>query len=479
MFDDIIKNKANSHESPVPPDAWDNIVKKKKKRRAALWWWGGAALLLLGLSTAGYFFIAPKKSVAVSEMKVPATPLPKPNNAAAGTTTIAKEQEAKPVNNTSRQVVSETNNQGNDKNLSNSSGTFTSKKKIAVSITNAEAAANEQVLYKPGKKSSKQKGRLSLQQTAPQPEEEIIISKKDNEEAAEKTISNKKEKITVEDNNITTTAGIADKETAPAGKDDKKTAEAPEGKTNDKKENNSTKKHWFIEAMASPLLSSSTVEENIVFNRILTVNNSISVYNGKLVKTSIEPAVAFSLAVRRELNKKFSIGTGLQYLLLKENISIQGKETNTISTPVQRLINGQLVADTVITVTEGTRSIDAVNSYQLISIPVFAQYNIVQKKQWSIGAVGGVYLNLSSQYQNEIDRNAAAPLTTGRTEKNTGMGMDLFTSIRVGKRLGKRLEFFTMPSMRWNLTKYNIKNSLLNKNIRQAGVGFGICYRIK
>jgi hypothetical protein len=66
MFDDFIKNKANEHEAPVPPDAWDNIVQKKKKRRFAFWWWSSVSLLLLVLSAGGYFLLAKKNDTTTT-----------------------------------------------------------------------------------------------------------------------------------------------------------------------------------------------------------------------------------------------------------------------------------------------------------------------------------------------------------------------------------------------------------------------------
>ncbi|MBL0356086.1 MAG: hypothetical protein IPP72_04010 [Chitinophagaceae bacterium] len=209
----------------------------------------------------------------------------------------------------------------------------------------------------------------------------------------------------------------------------------------------------------------------------------MSIFSAKLVSTSIDPSVAFSISARRELSKKLTVGLGLQYLLLKENITVSGKETNTAYSVVQRLVNGstgpELINDTVATVTEGTRNINAVNSYHLYSIPVFIQYHFVQKRSWSLAAVGGMYINISSSYQNEINRDAAAMLTAipAAASKKT-IGLDIFAGLRFGKSIGNKIEFFALPSMRWNLGKYNIKNSLLNKTINQAGLSIGISYKV-
>src|ERR1700739_4061364 len=45
-FDDIIKQQADGHQSPVPPDAWDNISKKKKRKPYPVFWWSLSAIVL-------------------------------------------------------------------------------------------------------------------------------------------------------------------------------------------------------------------------------------------------------------------------------------------------------------------------------------------------------------------------------------------------------------------------------------------------
>lgn len=497
MFDDIIKNKANEHEAPVPPDAWDNIVKKKKKKRFAFWWWSSALLLLLALSTGGYWLLNTKSEKAVAktgensnmhtEQKIKETATPVNEIKKAEETAPALPLENKDV----AATAGENNIAVNDLISKQQPVTVAGKSKTKITTTNAAAEENELKVTGGNKKIKKTKDKLKAQQTTPAIDENLAANKKIkaniNTPVAEEAV---KEETGGEESKQVTIAAVPDEKITTA-EEEKKTNGTNNNKTekpekyeqvNNKKTvvaKQKPKKHWFVEAAAIPVIASSFYNENISFNRTLTLNNSTSVYKANLVKASIEPAVAFSLLLRWEVSKKIALGTGLQYMLLKENIHIEGKETQTTYSVVNRLVNGQLVPDTLATVTEGARNISAVNSYQLFSIPVFVQYSIIQKPQWSLGAVGGFYFNISSNYKNEINRNAAAPLLPlpGTTNKSN-KGMDIFAGIRIGKKLSRRLDLFAMPSMRWSLAKYNIKNSLLDKNINQAGVGFGISYRI-
>jgi hypothetical protein len=507
MFDDIIKNKANEHEATVPPDAWDNIVKQKKKRRFGFWWWGGIAVLLFGLFTAGYFIskssddktiVAESKAKPFAEEKSNATNpgVQQPGELNTGGSQVATE---KVTTNSNEDGLQELANDKPDSDTKTTKGSLSvqNKSPLADEISNASSSKNEKkannskpLLAANNRKKKSSKGKAIYNSTAAAPEEvntipiasRYLSGGKKESPVAETTIEVPEQKeetknAIVNNNEESKTPTPIDKN-LPAVKEESKTA------TEIKKENTAlvkqTKKHsWFLDAGIAPLLVSSQYDENVSFNRTLFANNNLSVYNASLIKTTIEPSVAFLLAVRRQLNKKITIGTGLQYLQLKENISIEGKETNTQYNVVNRLVNGALVADTVETVTEGTRSITAVNSYRLFSIPLFAQYSIVDKPKWSVGIVGGMYININSSYQNEIDRNATARLLASPVAENkTTTGVDVFAGLRIGKTLGKRFEFFAMPSMRWNLSKYNIKNSLLNKSLNQASVGFGISCKI-
>ncbi len=491
MFDDIIKGKANEHEAPVPPDAWDNIAKKKKKRRFAFWWWSSALLLLLALSTVVYLLLNKENGNAIAKTDE-ANSIKKQqkiNEPQAPVNEIKKDNEAEatlPLANKDISATTEKNTiPAKDIGAEQQRITITGKSKTKITTTNAVTGESEIKVAGSNKQIKKIKGKLKAQQTNGETEELIAVNnnEKTNDDRSIISTEEKEEKTEIQDKEIIAIKPV-DVKPAPVI-EEKKTTAIEANKTDNKKTNptvakKATKKHWFFEAGAIPLIAASHYNENSSFYRNHAVNNSVSVYKANLVNASIEPAVAFSLLVRREVNKKIAVGTGLQYMLLKENMSIEGKETKTTYAFVDRLVNGRLVPDTVATVTEGTRTISAVNSYQLFSIPVFVQYSIIQKPKWTLDAVGGLYFNISGNYKNEINRNAAAPLLAapGTTNKSN-TGMDIFAGIRISKKLSKRLDLFAMPSMRWSLAKYNVKNSLLDKNINQAGVGFGLCYKIK
>src|SRR5207237_9038049 len=114
----------------------------------------------------------------------------------------------------------------------------------------------------------------------------------------------------------------------------------------EKKSNHS----WFIDASFSPAIAIQQYDRSAVFSRSSFSASGSSDFSGKLISTEIDPSVAFSIAVRKEINKKFSISAGAEYLQLKEHIVISGFEKNTSYNIVDTLIynvNGtELVKDT-------------------------------------------------------------------------------------------------------------------------------------
>lgn len=490
MFDDIIKGKANEHEAPVPPDAWDNIIKKKKRKRFAFWWWGSGLLLLLG--TTGYFLLDHnKKDTIVSQSNNGQ------KNNPGGNIPIASENKDRSTqtatgatSHTSSITKDNTAINEKEKKQMNTPGSATisiSAGEPADDISSSAVAGNKTTIAnKPGSK--KIKGSVSFQQLSPATGD-ITVAEKAAEPVEEGRINDEEKK---HGNNIPTAEEEKNKPVQELAvvtgekKDDKKTGTKTD--TVSKKNNiplakQTNKKHWFIDAGITPLVPLQQYDAPVSYSRSQLSNNNLTEYNAHLVKTTIDPSVAFAFTLRRELSKKLQAGIGLQYVVLKENISIEGNEKNTEYTIVQRLVNGsngpEMVDDTITAVTEGTRTIEAVNSYHLYSIPVFIQYSFVQQKKWNLSATLGTYINIAGTYYNEINNNTGAPLLPVTASSNeTNIGCDVFAGLRFGKVVSNRIELFAAPAVRWSISNYNFKNSLINRNTRQACVGFGLSYKI-
>src|SRR6185295_11453701 len=103
QFDEIFKNRLPGHESPVPDDMWDRIIRKKDKdRKGFFFFFKLSGLFLLGFGI-GYILLfginknpsEGQKNSTAKDITVPATADgksndPNPKKTAVSTTTSTK-----------------------------------------------------------------------------------------------------------------------------------------------------------------------------------------------------------------------------------------------------------------------------------------------------------------------------------------------------------------------------------------------------
>lgn len=214
-----------------------------------------------------------------------------------------------------------------------------------------------------------------------------------------------------------------------------------------------------------------------------TVNStSRSEFMANEIHTVVNPSFTYSIALRKRVAAKWYAGIGLQYTQVKETVRLTGTEKNTRFNVIKRLDNSGLflVDDTVASVTNGTRVIHATNSYRFISIPVFAQYNLWQKKNWLLSWNGGLVFNVSNLYKNSIEgtlqpQYSAAGLANKKERK---IATDVFMSLRLSTLIGKHYRLFAEPAMQFNLQQYRMSNMVNYKHIHKAGLNVGIAWEI-
>lgn len=533
-FDDIIKQKADGHEAPVPKDAWDNIVKKKRRKPYPVFWWSLSSLLII----AGLFAL-----IHFNKEGVSSTPASKNNYAvekSAGkdgspvninnndvtnldNSIQGKEKEdghhnnnGTSLNDTAIIANTNSNNIKDGKPNPNNTGSNNAQKSLTTTLPDSYAADNstqQHITASDQAESTRKNKKLTgnkngsarfVIKSADVDDEEIISNtgpggKKDTRR---KAIAEKEDKDIEVDNNVDPepssdkkivsmkpvpgTGNVVIKDSVQKERTDSSSVlthkEDPKGNRKAQDTTKSNKTPGFtIEFSGMPVFPIQSYNNDIAIKRSVVGANYREDYTANTVHTTIEPAVAFSLAVSKRINNKVRIGIGLQYLQLKEEIKLSGEETHTTYTEIDRLVNGSLVKDTVETITKGTRTIDAINSYKTYSIPLFMRYSAVNNCSWGIDINAGLYFNISSRYHNSIN-GVLEPVYNDVMQQpgnKTSTGVDLLAGIRLSRKLHNHFLLFTEPCMRFNLNEYELENSVINKKIHQAGIAFGIAYSIK
>jgi hypothetical protein len=194
-----------------------------------------------------------------------------------------------------------------------------------------------------------------------------------------------------------------------------------------------------------------------------------------------QTAVSLTALVKKAISAKTQAGAGVSYTVIKEYIKLKGQETNTVLSVVKRLQNGnQLVNDTLSVTSTGFRSIDAVNSYHFLSIPLSIQYQLSRGKEWELALQAGLDINLSSKYRNAIAGKLVPYDGSGNpvTAKNKSLGLGVQTGLYIERMLGKRYGIFASPYLQLNPSEINLTGMPARGKISRAGIGFGIHYRL-
>jgi phosphoribosyl-AMP cyclohydrolase len=240
---------------------------------------------------------------------------------------------------------------------------------------------------------------------------------------------------------------------------------------------------WTIDFSITPFIPVQKNEALSYLQRTKITDGHQAIYTANETQTSEELSFAYSVAVRRKINKKLELGTGLQYSRIREKVWLSGKEINTTFSVIQRLHNDNsgpyLLNATYESNTSGTRIINAYNSYNTFSIPVFIQYALTEQRYFSLYLNTGAYVNVIRKYSNSIDGNFNVAYVSGMKQGShkMNMGVDLFAGLRLASP-GKKYRFFAEPNFRYSFMKNNTSNMINAKYIHQAGLSVGISYHI-
>jgi hypothetical protein len=518
QFNDNIKQKADAHVAPIPPDAWDNIAKKKKRRLLPFYWWSLSSLLIVaglffyfnGSKTKSTGLLANNQHTQLSQSestKINTTINKKvtQNKIVDSATNIVKDKIDRYDNKRSDEKrndsVSNLSNVNNDITVENrikpSSSRLVFKAKMDMITTNAIASTdntddNNRAIKK---YSTNKRLRLKTSSAEASSDPELMkeeanstantnVPKLDNNANDNKTILTKENTLTEGCNKLI--VGILTKPPIDSSSGALKKDIALDKKKNPVQKNINAGKSpsLILDFSITPFSPIQEYDVPQYVKRISIDNGSNTVYTTNAVKTSLQFSTAFGFGIRKNIGHRFMIGTGLQYAQINENITLSGTDSNTTYMPIQRLeVNSSgpyLVNDTISSTTTGLRVITATNSYQLYSIPVFIQYNFIDHPSFSLAITGGSYFTFA-QYHNSISgklESVYAYSPQPANEKNN-LAIDLFGGIRATKKLYKNFLLFAEPSFRYNPSNYKLKNTFLNKNINQAGLSLGLSYKIK
>jgi len=500
-FDDIIKQSAQQREADVPGDIWENIARKKKRRRGPFFWF-----IFMLLFLAGTFVVwninnnTPAKfSNVKNELKENKNPNYKNNdyrkNSTENITTDSLTDIA--VNdhsiNTPGSVVTDRSlNNGKEIRVKTNINT----KAVSKNLPQPGSTKGKNILHKKSNRS------YTVSIISVDPTEEKIYptahNKRKSKGRTRTNISNGETESTINSiasdavktdnaNEITGSLKIDSADSSTTKKFIPVISDSPSIKkeitntVSQKEKRKKKKKSLMIEVGLTVVFPMQQYEHPEYVKRTISNTDMLSEFKSDNIKTAIETGAGLTINLVKPLNKKWSMGGGIQYLRLTERLHFEGIETVTNYTIVKRLVtdpNGSyLKNDTVSSTTRNNTTINGRNIYNIFSIPLFVRYQFLSGKKLSCAFTTGIYIDLL-RYQNKLPGKFENVYASGKQFNNSKneIGLDLFAGIHLSGILRKKYNWFAEPGFRYNLFTSKTGNLSFNKMIHKPGINFGIIY---
>ncbi|MBI1783313.1 MAG: hypothetical protein HYR66_18415, partial [Sphingobacteriales bacterium] len=208
-------------------------------------------------------------------------------------------------------------------------------------------------------------------------------------------------------------------------------------------------------------------------------------------KQAEKSQVGFSAGVRiaKNIGERFILKTGFNYSQINEHlkfINTQDVKTVTVITTRTVTSGGQTVtiSDTTTVTQIGTSYYNYYNRYRTIDLPLILSYEFGNSRNLSVAISAGPIFNLTSWYSGKIldtsfrlvDINTSGTQGVNAWKKNIGMG--LYGSLSISKRLNDQMQLFFEPYIRYNFKPVNINETIVKQKYMTTGLQVGIRYNL-
>ena len=499
FFDKSVRKKLEGHEAPVPADAWANIQKGKKKKRPLLLVWLLAILLLGGGASVYYYskqeaneLLAKKEGSLLQQNKIlPADSnnLPAANAGASISTNDPsvkagdnRDSGAKPVDNINASTGQDNKllakvdageiNQDQQAAVPSKKGKTNNRQKNNAGIIAAVTSFSDNNETKNRSKRSAGNGRQNIKISAPG-----VVAESTGTEWTAAENETVLWKDSIHDAGATVNAVTA--------------AEKTTGK--DSVVNNDHKEPAAMAQKNKPSQKKAGIEIGFGFSGFMPVGNQARLssisrtmetdmhkaeFTADKISIRLQPSVGLDLTLYKAIAPRLKAGAGIRFQQVKEYIQLSGNEINTRYTLVKRLQNNVLVDDTVATVSRGIRNIDAVNSYNFVSIPLSIRYQLMQRSYWMMDLQAGIDINISSRYSNSIEGQLQPQFNNPAGKKhNRSIGTGFNAGLMISRRAGRHYWLYASPYLQLNPGKLYLEKMLTPVSLHRTGIAFGIIFK--
>ncbi|MEI8075313.1 MAG: hypothetical protein WCH78_11245 [Bacteroidota bacterium] len=234
---------------------------------------------------------------------------------------------------------------------------------------------------------------------------------------------------------------------------------------------------WGFELFVSPDYSFKTVSN---------VTASQDYLNKKDSSEQMQIGYSAGFRLVKPLNDRLSLKAGFQYSQMNQKFTYRNEneiKTTTVIT-TRSIIRSPgdtvLVSDTS-TLQQIGYSVKTINNhYRSIDIPLTVGYQF-GNDDLSVGINAGVIFNVSSWYQGEILDTSLASVPISKVSNSiykSNIGMGLYSSISVLKRINENTQLFFEPYFRYNLSNMTNSQSPYNQKFHVGGLAIGLRFSL-
>ena len=484
LFDDFFKQKLEHHDSGAPMQVWEKVRRELHEDdddKVIAWWrnplWLLALLLVMGGTTTvivgnnkGWFDI--KTATAVNETK---------QNTIDDTVTPVNE------NNNTEKINPDYNNSADDNKLpaagiDNLTDDNKTKNVSAISVKNNDDADNTSFVSVSRKKTKKK-----FRKTIAAGNTYNTVSLPDkflNSAVSPDAITNNRDNDDAVNNPVLAYAEGLNKTSKNFFEMQKLSAAMPLGL---KYMNNCPtigpprRNDLYIEVYGSPDNVTRTLS-----GTSFTPANYIDKRND-----AEKNKVGFSAGIRiaKNIGERTLLKTGINYSQINEMLKyVNEKDIRIITVITIRTVTsgGQTItiSDTTTVTQIGTTYTTFNNRYRTFDIPLIFSYEMGNPQKFSIGLNAGAIINLTSSYRgkildtnlNPVSINTSSTLGVNGWRKNIGLG--LYASISLYKRINNQVQLFFEPYTRINLKPVNVSETVIKQKYNTTGLQAGIRYNL-
>lgn len=199
----------------------------------------------------------------------------------------------------------------------------------------------------------------------------------------------------------------------------------------------------------------------------------------------------FSAGIRiaKNLGERLLVKTGINYSQINETLKyVNEKDIRTVTVITTRTVTsgGQTmtISDTTSVTQMGTTYSTFHNHYRTFDIPLLLSYELGNSRNFGLALSAGAIFNIQSVYSghildtslNPVSINTSSTLGVNAWRKNIGIG--LYASVSIYKRLNNAMDLFFEPYTRINLNPVTTNSTLVKQKYTTTGLQLGIRYNL-